>query len=316
VRVGQNTGSAAQIPECRRSDNRIVRSRCKGGHGKRRRIEISTRGNVRERVADYLAALAHVRGSGVTAGHARRAGCESAPGIVRGAALDGRNAGESPPLDAGAWGMLGQVLWQEKRTADAQSAFERGMGIDPEMPELHGLLGTLLLSGAADRSEREFREAVRIQPGSATLRANLAGLLASRDRIPEARYEFKQSIRLNGHLADARLNYARMLASLDETVEAELQAAAAIEANGKLAGAHQLLGALRSMRGDLEGALRELRVAVELQPDLWRAQFELGETMARQGDSAGALEHLRIAEQGGDPEAKASAMEVLQKLRR
>jgi Flp pilus assembly protein TadD len=218
--------------------------------------------------------------------------------------------------DAGAWGMLGQVLWQQKRTAESQSAFERALKLDPELPELHGSLGTLLLStGAADLGEQEFREAVRIQPGNATLRANLASLLASRGRIPEARYEFNQSIRLNGNLAESRLNYARLLASVDETAEAEVQAQAAVAANGKLAGAHQLLGALKSMRGDLAAAVRELQTAVELQPNLWRAQFQLGETLARQGDLAAAREHLNLAAQGADPEARASALEVLRSLR-
>ncbi len=263
----------------------------------------------------YQEAVRHAPGS---AGMLRRLGSaqmQSGQSPQAEAAL--RRVVEMTPRDAGAWGMLGQVLWQRKRPAEAQAAFERGIEIDPELPELHGSLGTILLSaGEAERGEREFREAVRIQPGNATLRANLASVLASRGRFPEARYEFKQSIRLNGKFAEARLNYARMLASLDETAEAELQAEAAVEANAKLAGAHQLLGALKSIRGDLDGALRELQLAVQFQPDLWRAQFELGETLARRGDFAGARQHLELAAHGADPEARASALDVLQRLRR
>jgi predicted CXXCH cytochrome family protein len=262
----------------------------------------------------YREALAHAPGS---AGLLRRLGsAQMQAGQSPEAEATLRREIEINPSDGGAWGMLGQVLWQQRRIAEAQSAFERAIGIDPEVPELHGSLGTLLLSaGAAERGELQFREAVRIQPGNATLRANLAGLLASFGRIPEARYEFRQTIRLNGGFAEARLNYARMLASIDETGEAEVQAEAAVQANGKLAGGHQLLGALRSMRGDLEGAVRELEAAVQLQPDLWRAQFQLGETLARRGDSAGARQHLVLAAQGADPEARASALEILQRLR-
>jgi Flp pilus assembly protein TadD len=69
------------------------------------------------------------------------------------------------------------------------------------------------------------------------------------------------------------------------------------------------------MRGDLAAAVRELQTAVELQPNLWRAQFQLGETLARQGDLAAAREHLNLAAQGADPEARASALEVLRSLR-
>jgi hypothetical protein len=51
-----------------------------------------------------------------------------------------------------------------------------------------------------------------------------------------------------------------------------------------------------------------------LQPDYWRAQFELGVVLGRKRDFAGAEEHLKIAAQGADPDAKAQAQQLLQKL--
>jgi predicted CXXCH cytochrome family protein len=219
--------------------------------------------------------------------------------------------------DAGAWGMLGQVLWRENKRQKAKAAFDKGIESDPELPELHGSVAALLLdSGDRAAAEREFREALRLQPGGAQAHANLASLLASQMQFAEARYHFEQSIRLKPDFAEARLNYARMLASLNQTDEAEKQVQAALEADANLAGAHQLKGALLATRGDTEGAVRELEAAVRLKPDSWRAQFELGVALGRRGDFAGSLEHLRIAAQGTDADAKASALELLRKLGR
>ena len=228
-----------------------------------------------------------------------------------------RRATALAPADAAAWGLLGQVLSLEKRRDEARAAFAKGIGCDPELPDLHrALAGVLLADGDTAAGETEFREAIRIQPGFAQTQANLASLQASRGGFAEARYHFEASIRLKPDYAEARLNYARMLASLNEAGEAEKQAQAAVAADANLAGAHQLWGALLATRGDTDGALRELQTAVRLQPDSGRAQFELGVVLGRKGDFAAAAEHLRLAAQGTDAEAKASAQQLLQRLGR
>jgi hypothetical protein len=53
-----------------------------------------------------------------------------------------------------------------------------------------------------------------------------------------------------------------------------------------------------------------------LQPDLWRAHFELAMALGRSGNTGAAREQLTIAANGSDPEARAQALEVLQKLGR
>src|ERR1039457_914594 len=64
--------------------------------------------------------------------------------------------------DVAAWGLLGQVLGLEGRSAEARLAFERGMKLDPELPELHHYLGALLVSsGDRAAAEKEFRAALR-----------------------------------------------------------------------------------------------------------------------------------------------------------
>ena len=219
--------------------------------------------------------------------------------------------------DVVAWGLLGQVLGLEGRSAEARLAFERGMKLDPELPELHHYLGALLVSsGDRAAAEKEFRAALRIEPGIAEWQSNLAGLLTSRGELSEARYLFERSIRFKPEYAGARLNYARLLANTNQIAEAEKQAKAAVEADAGLAAAHELWGYLLAGKGDVEGAARELQTAVHLQPELWRAQYQLGAVLAQKGDPIAAMEHLRIAAGGPDAEVKAAAQQMLQKLGR
>jgi tetratricopeptide (TPR) repeat protein len=226
-----------------------------------------------------------------------------------------RRATAFAPRDAAAWGILGQVLSRQSRGPDAIVAFRQAIAADPELPEFHSALAPLLLAaGDVAAAGPEFREALRLQPGSAQAQANLASFLASRNQFAEARNHFERSLQLKPDDADARLNYARMLAGLGQTDEAEKQVRAAVEADPQMAGAHQLWGALLAARGDTEGSIRELETAVRLQPDFGRAQFELGVVLGRKGDFAASLEHLKIAAQSSDPDAKASALDLLHKL--
>jgi predicted CXXCH cytochrome family protein len=220
------------------------------------------------------------------------------------------------PQDAGAWGILGHVLFAEHKAADAKAAFTKGIAADPELVDLHNSYASFLFaSGDLVGAEKEFREALRLQPGVSKTQANLASLLAQRGATAEARLHFEESIRLKPDFAAARLNYGRLLASSGENAEAEKQLQAAIAADPKMPDAHQLLGSLLYSKGDLAGAQRELQSAVNLQPDFGRAQFQLGIVLGRTGDSAGAQQHLKLAAaQTADPDARAQAQQLLEKL--
>ncbi|MBZ5623842.1 MAG: tetratricopeptide repeat protein [Acidobacteriia bacterium] len=219
--------------------------------------------------------------------------------------------------DPVAWGLLGWVLWQQDKTAEAKRSIEKGIKLDPDLPDLHNYLGSLL-TGTGDRAaaEQQFRAALAIEPGIAEWQANLASLLASRGELPQASYHFQQSIRLKRDYAPARLAYARLLAGMSQNGEAEKQAKAAVEGDPGLADAHELLGFLLVARGDGSGALGELQAAVRLQPGFGRAQYELGVLLWQKGDATAAMEHLKIAVGSADSEAKAAAQQFLQKVGR
>jgi predicted CXXCH cytochrome family protein len=186
------------------------------------------------------------------------------------------------PDEPSGWATLGWVLWQQDKGAEARADLERAVALDPEVPEAHNNLANVAW-GTGDQAAavQQFREALRIQPGIADWRLNLARVLATRGEIPEARFQFEQAIRLKPDSAEARLDYGRLLAD----------------------------------HGEFAAGIRQLETAVRLQPDLWRAHFELGMALGRSGNATAATEQLRIAVNGSDPQVRAEAADVLQRLR-
>lgn len=226
-----------------------------------------------------------------------------------------RRATEIAPDDVRAWGRLGWSLWQQNKAGEARAAIERGIGLDPEVPELHNNLG-LLLVGTGDPvgAEKEFRAAIRIQPGVAEWRLTLARLLASQGKIAEAAYQLEQSLRSKPTYAEARIVYAHVLADMNRTADAEIQARLAAQNNPNSADARELWGGILASKGDLTGARGELSEAVRLQPGNARARIQLGMVLANLGDRAGAISHLSAAAQAPDPNIRATAQQALRQL--
>ncbi len=183
------------------------------------------------------------------------------------------------PQDAIAWGLLGAALSQQDKKAEARTALEKGIALDPELPELHKNLASLL---DANGEEKELRATLRILPGMADVQLSLARLLVARGELREGIYHFEQAVRITPGDAVARVDYGRALAAMNRVPAAE----------------------------------KQLREAVRLDPAMARARLELATMLRKKGDVAGAVEHLRAAASGNDPEIAAAATELLKKLGR
>jgi predicted CXXCH cytochrome family protein len=226
-----------------------------------------------------------------------------------------RRAVALAPRDPVAWGLLGQSLFQQGKSAEAKTALNKALALDPDLAEPHNYLAAMpVRQGDLDGAEKEFRAALRILPGNVDWQANLAGLLASRGSVPEARYLFERALKLKPDALGPRINYARLLANVNLRADALVQAQTAVKTGPDSAPAHELLGVLLGDSGDVDGAIRELNSAVRLQPDFWRAHYELGAALVNKGDKAGATAHVRLAAGGNDPQVKAAAQQLLQRL--
>jgi predicted CXXCH cytochrome family protein len=215
------------------------------------------------------------------------------------------------PNDALAWSLLGEVLFQEGKNAEAKDALAKAVSLDVDLAEPHNYLGGVLVrANDIAGAEKEFREAVRLQPTQAPWQANLAGLLASEGKLPEAKYIFELSIKLDPSFAGARINYARLLASTGDNDGAKIQAQAAVDADAKSAEAHEFYGSLLGSLGDGPGAAAELKEAVRLAPDFFQAHLELGEALRVTGDAAGAKAEFKIAARSPDADVRAAAAQL------
>jgi predicted CXXCH cytochrome family protein len=221
------------------------------------------------------------------------------------------------PDDSLGWGLLGWTLWQEHKTEEAMVSLERRIKLDPDLPDIHNYLGSVLL-GTNDiaSAEKQFRVAVALEPGIAEWQANLARLLASLREFPEASYRFEQSLRLKPDDVVVRVIYARLLFDMSRIDDAEKQAKAAVTFDPGAADAHECLGFLLASKDDAGGAVRELKEAVRLRPGFGLAEYELGVILWQTGDAKAAREHLEIAARSDDAQAKPAAQEFLRKVSR
>ena len=163
------------------------------------------------------------------------------------------------PDDAGRLGTAGpgSVAAKQERARRGRRSGRESAPI-PNCPSCTTPSAALLLAGGdGAAAEKEFREAMRIQPGFAQAQANLASLLASRGEFGRGALSLRAE-----HPAEAGLcrGAAELCAHAgvveSGTAEAEKQVQAAVEADARLAGAHQLWGALLATRGDMDGRQR------------------------------------------------------------
>jgi tetratricopeptide (TPR) repeat protein len=93
--------------------------------------------------------------------------------------------------------MLGSARLTASDFAGAREEFAKAVGLNPKLPELHGLYGVALLStGDAEAAAREFRTELLSDPNS--FEANLElGVLARQDqKFPEATAYFDHALRV------------------------------------------------------------------------------------------------------------------------
>ena len=145
-------------------------------------------------------------------------------------------ATNAAPDDATSWLQLGQTCIKLQREADALSALQRALTLDPSVPETHYALALLLSKPGRDsaRAEAEWREAIRLQPDYSQARMNLANFLWQHNQSGEAAYHFEYALRIRPDYALAHLNYALMLRSIgrkQEAMEHLRKAASSSDAN-------------------------------------------------------------------------------------
>jgi tetratricopeptide (TPR) repeat protein len=219
--------------------------------------------------------------------------------------------------DAATWIQLGVVRLQEGKAPDANAAFEKGMDLDPEMPDAYNTAGAIWFKiGDTARAENALRRAIRLQPNYAPAHSNLGNLLSASDRFEEARFHFETALRLQQNYNEARYDYALALAKVHRMDDAQAQVEAILRADPNSAAAHEFLGNLLGAKGRRDLAIEQFREALRIEPDFARANLDLGAALADSSDRTAAIPPLRKAAQSTDSAVRDEALKLLDKLGR
>jgi tetratricopeptide (TPR) repeat protein len=118
---------------------------------------------------------------------------------------------------------LGNLLFAEGRTDEAQAQADAVMQEEPDNPGVHALLSAIAARlGHKDQALTEIRRALELDPNRAEFHENLALLLSGDSASsPSVEDELKQAVRLDPRSVNAKLLLATFYARNNRLIEAE-----------------------------------------------------------------------------------------------
>ena len=161
-----------------------------------------------------------------------------------------------------AWVNLGYVELRRGNFEQAGRDFAKARDLNPDIPAPHHALGVLAeKEGRGAEAEKSYRAALRVDPGFAPARANLARRLFARGQYEDAREQFQRLERVAPDSVMGFAGDAETLLQLGREADAEAVVARARERIGDLPALMLLVGRERIARGewnDAEAALAPL----------------------------------------------------------
>src|SRR5262249_28915432 len=182
---------------------------------------------------------------------------------------------------------LGIALKQKDDFVAAEKEFRGALKLNPGYTLSRRALGLVLRQkGELQAAIEELRAAVAASPDDAEARHNLGTALLKLNDPEGAIVELGQAARLDPRLSEARINLAQALRKAGRVEEArrEMEASERIMTQKANAGRALILtetAAQRVKAGDLKTAIVELREAVSLNPESLEACFLLASTLRK-----------------------------------
>jgi Flp pilus assembly protein TadD/energy-coupling factor transporter ATP-binding protein EcfA2 len=126
--------------------------------------------------------------------------------------------------DALPWFYLGNLLADEKRNVDAETAYRKAIELDEHNPIPHNNLGFLLSDLQRNsEAEKEYRVSIALDAGDAIPHSNLGALLADLGRYKEAEEAYRNAIDLSPLEAIPHNNLGVLLLRTNQTEKAQHQ---------------------------------------------------------------------------------------------
>jgi len=174
---------------------------------------------------------------------------------------------EQFPLHGFSWTVLGTVLMQMGRSADALAPMQKAAALSPENPDVHNNLGNALHAlGRAVEAVSCYRQALQLDPNFVEVHNNLGNVFQELGRLDEAEASYRRAIEISPGFADAHNNLGNTLLDLERLDEAEASYRRAIQIKPDFAAAHSNLGSALMALGKIGEGEISLSRAIELAP--------------------------------------------------
>jgi Flp pilus assembly protein TadD len=162
---------------------------------------------------------------------------------------------EYSPRFVEAWVNLGYVELRRGNFEQARRDFEKAREINQDVPAPHHALGLLAeKDGRGEDAERHYRAALKVDPGFAPARANLARRLFARGQYEDAREQFERLEQVAPDAVAGWAGEAEALIQLGREAEADEVVAVGRERLGDAPPLMLLVGRERLARGEWEEA--------------------------------------------------------------
>jgi TolB-like protein/DNA-binding winged helix-turn-helix (wHTH) protein/Tfp pilus assembly protein PilF len=194
--------------------------------------------------------------------------------------------------------LLGAPGWEVEQPATllqkAKVGAERALALDMQSSEAHAVLAMVKLNYDWDLagSEREIREAIRLNPNSSQAHQYYSSTLTTMGKFDEAVAEAHRALELDPLSPTAGTTLAIRYYYAGRTAEAMAQFSKTLEVNPAFAVAHWGLAQGYRRQGDAKRSIDELMKAVELsgQSAYMRAHLAYGLALAGERDRATAIQ--------------------------
>jgi serine/threonine-protein kinase len=180
----------------------------------------------------------------------------------------------------------------------AQLNAEHALAIDPQLAEAHAVLAMVRLSYRWDRtgSEREIREAIRLNPSSALAHQYYSTMLTTMGKFDEAIAEARRALELDPLSAPPSTTLGIRYWYAGRMAEATIQFTKTIDAHPEFAIAHWGLAETHLADGTNDRAIDELQRALELSGNSNYMRAHLAFGLAKAGNRERAMSIQRELE--------------------
>src|SRR5437870_3351410 len=192
---------------------------------------------------------------------------------------------------------FGTLTWNQVRVwHDSEKLWRHAVAIDPGSSIGQLSLGLALARhGKLAEAVEHYEAALRLEPGYVDADYALGNALARQGKLAEAIAHYEQALKTKPDHADAHSNMGAALVGQGKLAEAIEHYQQALRAKPDHADAHTNLGEALAQQGKLDEAIEHYRRALEIRPESADAHNDWGLALARQGKLAEAVKHYQEA---------------------